>query len=237
MIKNALFLIFLASFMGLFAQEKAIISGRIVSQSTALEGIFVKNISTTKVALTSASGVFYIEAKAADTLAFSAVHLKDFEYVLTENDLKNTYILIPMDAKNYTLNEVVIKKETITTENLGIIPRGMKSYTPAERKLKTANSTTLDALLNLLSGRTKMLKKELIVERKLLTLDLLNSSYTTEFYTEKLKIPTEYVNGFKYYCIEFEEIAEVLKQNKPELLDLLMLKYSEEYIKLIPTVK
>jgi hypothetical protein len=43
-----------------------------------------------------------------------------------------------------------------------------KKYTPAERKLYTATSGGgIDGLLNTISGRKAMLKKEIIVEKKL----------------------------------------------------------------------
>jgi hypothetical protein len=71
------------------------------------------------------------------------------------------------------LNEVVIRRyNNINAVSLGIIPSNQKSYTAAERKYATASSGRLnpmglDPVLNFISGRTAMLKKELMVEKKI----------------------------------------------------------------------
>jgi hypothetical protein len=67
-----------------------------------------------------------------------------------------------MTAKQIELKEVVVNDNAgINAENLGIVPHGQKTYTPAERKLYTAKSTSVDKLINAMSGRTSMLKKEM----------------------------------------------------------------------------
>ena len=67
-----------------------------------------------------------------------------------------------MVPKSIVLKEVIVNEHPeITAENLGIIPYGQKKYTSAERKLYTATSGNgIDGLLNTISGRKAMLKKD-----------------------------------------------------------------------------
>lgn len=70
----------------------------------------------------------------------------------------------------------VIEYKNINPVALGIVPANQKTYTPAERKLYTATgggnryglstSVSLDGIINGISGRTKMLKKEVQVEKE-----------------------------------------------------------------------
>lgn len=85
-----------------------------------------------------------------------------------------------MTTKELELQEVVVNENTaITAENLGIIPKGQKKYTQAERQLATAGdfkpimllgllggSMQLDPLINKINGRTKRLKANVEIEKE-----------------------------------------------------------------------
>jgi hypothetical protein len=144
------------------------------------------------------------------------------------------------------LNEVVVRRyDNINAVSLGISPSGIKHLTQAERHLKTATSLdptasagsmaggsiALDPLLNLISGRTAMLKKELIVENKLSYIQIIDNMFKDEHFIKDFKIPTEYVNGFKYYVVENDRFTNVLKQKNKVTIDFLLgelaIKYNE----------
>ncbi|HEX7870209.1 MAG TPA: hypothetical protein VF455_08845, partial [Chryseobacterium sp.] len=135
--------------------------------------------------------------------------------------------------------------DNINSVALGIIPGGQKSYTQVERRLQTATglnatasagsmaggSVSVDPLLNFLSGRTAMLKKELAVEKKETFMRLLESMFTIDHFVDRLKIPLEYVKGFKYYAVENDKFTVILNsKNKTStefLLGELAVKYKE----------
>lgn len=84
--------------------------------------------------------------------------------------MKTKEVLIKMTPKPGQLDEVVITKyRNINALDLGVLSKPAKEYTPAERRLKAAssydltvgtyNSVSLDAIINSISGRTAMLKK------------------------------------------------------------------------------
>ena len=163
---------------------------------------------------------------------------------LTQKDFEKEIRTVQMALKVNELKEVVVKND-INAVSMGIIPKGQKTYTPAERKLYTATdlnasanvgsmmggSVSADPLLNWISGRTKMLKKELEVEKKESYLRQLENWFTPDYFVNKLKIPAEYVKGFQYYSIENEPLVAVLKtKNKTMttfLIGELALKYKE----------
>lgn len=144
-----------------------------------------------------------------------------------------------MTAKITELEEVIVNKHPeINAVSLGISPKGIKQYTPAERKLATASSAKLnpqglDPLINAISGRTKMLKKELEVEKKERLLAYIGALFDDEYYTQTLKIPANYIKGFQYYCVEEEEFAKSLRSKNKAMIKLLIVPLAEKYNKII----
>mgnify|MGYP006187960057 FL=1 len=203
--------------------QKSEIKGKIISESTNLEGIHVINKTQNKGVVTTSGGYFAIQAIEKDTLIFSAVNLEAVNHVVKREDFSLELLFIKMKALVSQLEEVTMTKyKNITPEALGIIPTGMKTYTPAERKLKTASEITLgtivslDAIINGISGRTAMLKKELKVERKELLMQQILENYERAYFNKELGIPEEYVEGFLFFAVESDELAKAIKNgNKP----------------------
>ncbi|MEP7095930.1 MAG: carboxypeptidase-like regulatory domain-containing protein, partial [Flavobacterium sp.] len=167
---NNAFLVLLLSFLqisfGQTANAKEI-SGQIFEQSTSVENVNIINNTTQVTTVSDADGMFSIKGKEGDVLVFSAINLEPLRYRITAEDLTSSLLRIKMKVKGIQLKEVIVNENAnITAENLGIIPHGQKKYTPAERKVYTATSTSVDKLLNGISGRTAMLKKEAKVEKK-----------------------------------------------------------------------
>lgn len=227
-------------------QDRSVLNGKIVSNTSDLEGIYVINAQTEETVTTNESGSFSILAKPDDVLVFSSISFKEKRIVLKPDDFSNLNFAVNLNMVMYQLQEVVIKKyNNINAESLGIIPYGQKKYTAAERKLETATalnatangggmvggSISADPLLNFFSGRTAMLKKEVAVEKKEFFMRLLENMFSLEHFIERLKIPAEYVKGFEYYAVENEKFTVILNsKNKTStefLLGELAVKYKE----------
>lgn len=207
-----------------------LIHGKIMSESGNVEGITVINLVNEKSSASNSKGDFYILAKAEDLLVFSSVNLEYYRRIIEEEDLKSAILIIKMTSKTTKLREVVVNKHLeINSVSLGISPKGVKHYTPAERKLFTANSTPVDALLNLMSGRTAMLKKELEVEKKEHLLVLFGTLFDDTYFTKTLKIPVDYIKGFQYYCIEDKNFGEVLKSKNKTKIEFLIVPLAVKY--------
>jgi len=227
-------------------QERAVIDGKITSNTNDLEGVYVVNAQTETMTTTNSLGAFSILAKPDDVLVFSSIQFKENRVLLTCENFTDLNFTVKMNLVMHQLQEVVIKRyDNINAVALGIVPSGQKSYTEAERKLRTATaldatanagtmaggSISADPLLNFLSGRTAMLKKEVEVEKKEFFMKLLERMFSLEHFVERLKIPAEYVKGFEYYAVENKQFTTILNsKNKTStefLLGELAVKYKE----------
>jgi hypothetical protein len=245
-----LLLLFIFFPLVVLSQNDSIVNGKIVSESSFLEGIHVINLSKRNGAITDARGYFQIKAKVSDTLQFSAVNLKATRYVLKQSDfpsdLSNDLLLIKMESLITELEEVaIINYKNINAVALGIVPANQRTYTPAERKLAAAGDfkwysplliplggMSVDGLINSISGRTTMLKKELVVERKELLQAKTSDYFERKYFIETLKIPDEYVDGFLFYIVENEKFVNAMKDKNKTMATFVLSELVVEYLKL-----
>ncbi|WP_333810289.1 carboxypeptidase-like regulatory domain-containing protein [Flavobacterium sp.] len=239
-----LFLIFCP--LVVLSQNDSIVNGKVVSESSLLEGIHVINLSKQNGAVTDSRGYFKIKAKVSDTLQFSAINLKATRYVLKESDFSNDLLLIKMESLITELKEIaIINYKNINAVALGIIPANQKSYTPAERKLAAAGDfkwysplliplggMSVDGLINSISGRTTMLKKELVVERKEMLQAETLDYFERKYFVETLKIPDEYVDGFLFYIVENEKFVNAMKDKNKTMASFVLSELAVEYLRL-----
>lgn len=219
-----------------FGQTEKIqeIRGKISADSVLVDRVNVVNLTTEKATVSDAKGFFVLPVKIGDIIVFTAVNLETLRKKIDLQDLSKEFIAIQMIPKSIILKEVVVNESSITAESLGIIPYGQKKYTPAERKLYTATSGGgIDGLLNAISGRKAMLKKEIAVEKKEQLLARIDVLFEDKYYTETLKIPSEYIKGFQYYCVDDVPFANALSTKNKTLVMFLIVKLAETYNEII----
>lgn len=226
-----LFVVLSQMTFGQIAGEK-LLHGKIIVESGNVGGVTIINLVNEKTAVSDGNGDFFILAKVEDLLVFSSVNLDYYRKIIEAEDMKPDVLTIKMTAKITELEEVIVNKHPeINAVSLGISPKGIKHYTPAERRLYTASSTPIDALLNIMSGRTEMLKKGIEVENKERLLTKFDILFENDYYTNTLKIPSDYIKGFQYYCIEDKKFAASLgTKNKTMTMFLIVplaVKYNE----------
>ena len=241
-----LFLAFAATNVWSQEASRMQLNGKVTADVSVLEGIYVINKKTEKSSITDRDGNFSIQAAAGDTLLFTATQFKETTLLLTQDHFAKGILYVKVMPIVNQLREVIVRNG-INATSLGIIPRGQKMYTPAERKLYTAThlnasanagsmmggSISADPLLNWFSGRTKMLKKELEVEKKESYLRQLENLFTTDYFVSTLKIPVEYVKGFEYYSIENERFVTVLKSKNVIMTTFLIGELATKYKEII----
>lgn len=232
--------IFFFSILSHWAVSQEIVRGKVVTDGTASDRINVVNTSTEKSTITDEAGYFSIPAAVGDALVFSAVNLETKRRVIESKDLGETIMVVKMSTSIIPLNEVKINDNAgITAENLGIIPKGQKKYTPAERRLNEATTgggiVPLNPILNAISGRTAMLKKEVAVEKKERLLVKLDGWFEEKYYIQHLKLPREYIKGFHYFLIEDVDFVRALKAKNKTLTKFLMNKLVLDYKEIIAT--
>ncbi|HEX8562410.1 MAG TPA: hypothetical protein VF676_05460 [Flavobacterium sp.] len=222
-------------------KQPEIVKGKVAADLSHLDGIYVINVNTEKGTATREGGYFEVAAAVGDTLMFSSTQTIGNRIVITEEDLNSELVFVRLQVLVHHLDEVIVRNHPkITSESLGLVPSGQKVFTPAERKLNTASNpyaqiglnsaASLDPVLNWMSGRTAMLRKEVEIEKKEGWLEVLADLYSSE-YIEKLKIPAPYVEGFYRYCVENTAILASLKGNNKTMaafqLAELAVKYNE----------
>ncbi|KIC01801.1 hypothetical protein OA88_12015 [Flavobacterium sp. JRM] len=221
-----------------------VLKGKIDANTMDLEGIYVVNLRTEASVVTDKEGSFSIPVQTGDTLIFSSVQLKERRIVLTDEDLASVKFVVKLETLVNQLREVIIKRyDNINAVALGIIPAGQRSYTTAERRLKggtdldasvgLGGSVGLDPIINMFSGRSKMLKKELAVEKKEIFMKLLENMFDTDHFVRKLSIPLDYVKGFEYFAVENESFTKILSSKNKTTTEFLLGELAEKYKEII----
>lgn len=232
---NYFFLILILLSQVVFSQSKENkkMYGKITAGQASVEDIEVINFSNATQTRTNSKGEFYIYARASDVLILSGTNLEHKRKTITKDEFNAGTVQIVMKPVVTELQEVVVEKG----DEYSVVT-GAKKYTPAERKLRTASKPvemiqglgiSNDAILNFLSGRTKMLKKGVQVEREIARLEKLDNYFDEAYYTESLGIPKDYINGFKYYIVGDENFAKALDQNNEAELEASIIKLAEKY--------
>lgn len=225
------------------AQTEKLVNGKIIVKDATPEGVRVINLSNEKEVLTDRTGAFSILAKADDLLVFSAVHLDYMRKIVEQSDYDSGNLIISMTSKIIELEQVEVIDYDLNAVSLGILTKEPKRYTTAERRLRTATaayptlyagtmaggSVGLDPLLNWISGRTAMLKKELTAERKILLLQKLQDVFEDNFYTETLQIASDHIRAFQYYSIYDSELEAALNSKNKILTTFLMIRLATEF--------
>jgi len=230
-------LIFISA--GLSAQERMPLHGKVTSDFDSLEGIYVINKCAETSVTTTRGGYFTINAKANDTLIFSALQFEARDVPVQEADFCDNLMFVPLATRNHELDElVIIDYSHINAVSLGLVPGNQKQYTPAERKLATASSFKMnplgiDPIINMFSGRTAMLQKAAEIEKKEDLMQKINYIYTEEDLVKQFKIPLDYVQGFVFYIVENKYFANAIKSKNENMARFLLAGLAEKYIALL----
>ncbi|WP_273567795.1 carboxypeptidase-like regulatory domain-containing protein [Maribacter halichondriae] len=207
------------SAQNLFSSDK--IEGRVYSKDGDVAATHVLNITTKRASITDENGFFAIPAKLYDTIVFSAIQFKRKEIVVTADILKSKMLSIPLEEALTELDEVVVMpynltgnifrdtkrmdvEPVVTASTLGLPNAYVKVPTMAERQLFEATSggglVPLNAILNGISGRTKMLKNRLARNQKYARTQRVREMYADSLFRIEFKIPEEKIDDFMYFC-------------------------------------
>lgn len=221
------------------------ISGKVVVNALPVSSANVTNQSSRQSTITDTNGLFEMEVREGDVVLISAVNVMAKEIVVEKNTIATNILTIAMDYVNIQLDEVIISEASkISAESIGVIPFGQKRYTQAERHLQTAGDfkpimllgllgggMPLDPLINKINGRTKRLKKLVVLEGKLAMMEKLDEYFIQDFYTTKLNIPVDYIDGFKFYIIENNTFVSYLKSNNIAMAKFIIIELAASYNK------
>jgi hypothetical protein len=227
------------------SQELTLLKGKVTSQIKELKEVNVTNLRSESNTATDKNGDYTMFVKVGDTLQFSGLQIITKKTVIEQNDVAKKIYVVSVEGKVIPLEEVEVKTyPKINAVSLGILQKPAKVYTPAERKLRTAEELhwyspllipfggmSVDGLLNAINGRRAMLLKELEVERKEKLLEKIAETFKEEYFLDNLKIPKDYLRGFWYYAVDEPKLVEAInaddKINAQFIFSDLAVKYLE----------
>ncbi len=229
------FCCFASLIWGQKSTEKALLM-HVVVDTAGVEKVNVLNLRSNKMVATDKKGSCTIAVKLGDILVITAVNLETRRHEITAEEFDSAAAIQKMSYRITPLEEVNVNENANVNEtSLGIVAANQKKYTPATRKLRTAQTGFLDPLLNKMSGRTSDLKKQVTIEQKEKLLLKLDGLYEEKYYTDVLKIAPEAIPGFQYYLIDDPEFARALKDKNKTLtmfyVKRLALNYNEILLK------
>jgi hypothetical protein len=245
---KSIFLILFFANTSAQSQELIFLKGKITSQIKELNEVYVANLRSESNTTTDGNGNFSMFVKVGDTLQFSGLQIITKKAVIDANDIAKKLYVINLEGKAIPLDEVEIKKyANINAVSLGILQKPAKVFTPAERKLNTASnlypslyagnmaggSMGLDPIINAITGRTAMLKKEVTVEKKEFLLQKIEYMFPEEYFLSNLKIPKEYLRGFWYYAVEDDKLAAALKDKNKMMARFIFSDLAAKYLEII----
>lgn len=196
-----------------FCQERKPLPGKVVIVGNGIQNVFVINKATGAEVKTGGGGYFTIYAKAGDMLAVYSDKVDVRDFAVSEASFKENPYLMEVNAKSYEMEEVIINSASVTSQSLGLVPKGYVFETPAERSIRFHGTmpSGLDYLFTAIGGGLYLKKLEVKYAKKNALLAKIRDFYTEEEIISECKIPKEYVDGFLYYGVEDAKLTEVLR--------------------------
>jgi len=191
-------------------------------QGEDLENAHISNVSSRQVTVSNSSGRFAISLREGDTLLFTHITMHDLVKIVSEEELKANLISAEMTPRDNELEEVLLEDYShINVVDLGIISEKKPIPTTYERRLQTAGDfkwyhtfgliggLSFDPILNAINGRTKKMKRNVGIERKIKNLDLLTERHL-EYMKENFEASEAEVQEFLNYLVEQESLQTAI---------------------------
>lgn len=222
------------------APTRKVLHGKITVLNATPSDVLILNVNTQNEVKSKADGSFLILAQPNDQLDFASPNLDYIQKTVTQADFDLGEIRVEMTAKQIVLDEVEVK--TYNAVHLGIATKQAKRYTPAERRLKTAGdfkpihllsilggSMPLDPVFNAINGKTKRLKKEVILERNAKRLTDFLAWFPPNELIARLKIHPDEVYAFVYFVLEEKQFISLFESNDRNRMDFYLIEMFTEF--------
>jgi hypothetical protein len=244
MVKNSVLLVlFFITTIG-FSQTIDLI-GKVQSNSD-IENIHVINRTAQKFTTTNSQGEFKISVSLADTIVFTSIQHKILVEIVDSKIINDKTLVVFLEEQVNTLDQVVVGKvltgdilsdvgnvegEPITTKSVGIPSYQGKPKTQSENRLNEATTgggfVPLFPIINAISGRTKELKKRVLLEEKETLMYGIKARLSDDLFSVE-PLQDDHIMEFFYYVSESEDFLPRCKNKS----DILILEFLLEKIKI-----
>ena len=221
--------------------QEFLLLGR-VSGVSDVENIHVINKTSNKFTTTNSFGAFQITARLNDTIQFTAIKYTTKEVIITLKHLSVNELNVTLEEHINVLDEVVIGKiltgdldsdiqnsdgeRQVDFYDIGIPGYTGPQKTQSQRRLNEATTGSgiipLNPIINAITGRTKMLKKRIKLERTDNLINSIKDRLSGEFFQNNL-LHEDFRMDFLYYCSEDSEFEQRCK-NKSDIEVVIFLK-------------
>lgn len=238
--------------MCLFSDAQTInLKGKVIASSD-LGSIHILNITAQEFTITNDKGDFIVPAKLNDTILVSSIQYIPQNIVITETILKLEYLTITLEDRVNELDEVVVgkiltgdllldignsdAKRDINFYDVGIPGYTGKPKTQRERLLYEADAgksiviaplfigINIHKILNKISGRTKMLKNAVHLEKQTACMNKVKSEFSNMLFAD-YEIEEHLKTDFFYYVAEDPRFETLCKANNDfEIYEFLLQK-------------
>ena len=235
-IKNHLQILFLLLCQLVVSQNDSIIKGKIVVATNSNDGVTIVNISNKTNTISGNGGYFVIKAKVNDTLLFSSLQFDVIKLKMTATDFGQNLLFVKMNPRSNLIEKILITNQTvITAESLGLVPKGQKRYTVAERRILSSEigKVSIGGLINLITGYNKELKRNLEIEKKEMLIEKIRNQFEKAYFVKTLQIPENNIDGFLYYIGEDKKSHEILNGNDKNTKMFKLADLAVAYLKLM----
>lgn len=226
--------------------ELHLLKGKIICPTVNTTEIKISNQRSESIVNPEINGNFSMFVKVGDKLLIECYSIEPKEIQLTEEDLNKKLFVVSVNSKIIPLDNVDVKTyKGIDAVSLGILQKPAKKYTPAERKLRTAETfhwfspllipfggMSIDGLINSISGRTNQLKKELEIERNERTIQTLKNQFDETYFTKVYAIPKEQIEAFLYFVADNAELRQALKEKNKIKMEFTFAKLATAFLNL-----
>ncbi len=223
----------------------------LVKANSDLEGIHIINKTSKFYTTTNKNGEFEIKVNLMDTLVFSSVQYKLVSILITQETLISKSLEVELVDHVNELNEVFIgntlsgnlqddirnvkSKPDINFYDVGIPGYTGKPKTQNERQLYDADHGKMFAfygigfalntnkLLNKISGRTKILKNRVKLDKKDALMYSLKAKFSNDLFST-YSLSEEKQMDYFYFCSEDENFVEICAKTN----DLVVLEFLRE---------
>lgn len=226
--------IFLFISVGIQAQDRVAKNGRIIAKYFELNDIAIQNVTAKQTVYSEKGGYFKLPIAVNDTVMFSSENYKPIYIIINPEDLRSRFLYVSLEPNENTLEEMVID---------GSISKNVYSNAKARKigmykRLHTATSGgPISKFVNFLSGRTKMLKKVIEMEQQSDMAEGMIHLMGEDYFTEKLKIPKEYIGNFGFYLLDDYDISQAIKRRNTYQLEFLLPLKAKIYLETLKEEK
>ncbi len=224
--------------------QRQLINGKVLAQDDLdIEGVNIFNLASGKGVVSDSAGAFSLEVGLGDTLAISSIQIKTTKLAIVQEHLNDKAITIHLSENRNELATVTLRRalsgylgtdvnlipitEPITASSLGLPNANVPQLTKTDRMLYAANSGPVDALLNMITGRTKMLKRRQELEETMTATQSLLEKFPETYFTDALGLGKFSVYSFIFFCESDKNYQQVMKGNTMEIISFLNKKRKE----------